>query len=119
MFDPSIFDNNLFPFLLLLIIAVIIFKILKAVIEWRRNEQQPVLTVQSEVASKRMKTSRAIHKPHHKVTADYYASFKIEENKTLEFLLTKKEFEQLNEGDVGKLTFQGTMFQRFEKLNGN
>ncbi len=112
MIDPSMFDSGIFPLLLLLIITVIVFKIIKSVLEWRHNNKQPILTVNAKVISKRTKSSRKTVKQHHDST-DYYGTFELENGEKIEFLLTRSEFELIAEEEVGKLTYQGTRFNHF------
>ncbi|RXI99480.1 DUF2500 domain-containing protein [Anaerobacillus alkaliphilus] len=118
MIDPSFFESSIFPILLLIVVAVIVFKIYKGVMDWRRNNKQPILTVNSKVISLRTKKTRSVHnlRDNNPVPTDYYATFVIDPSKNVEFQITGKEFNQLAEGDVGKLTFQGTRYHSFERL---
>jgi hypothetical protein len=119
MIDPFLFGSNIFPLLFLIVLGVILFKIFRGVAEWKHNNKQPILTVNSKVVSKRTKTSRHMHNHggHHHVTTDYYGTFEVESGDRLELLLTGKEFGQLAEGDVGKLTFQGTRYHDFQRIH--
>lgn len=119
MGDPF-FTSNIFPLLFMIIVGVILFKFFKGVAQWRHNNKQPILTVNSKVVSKRTKTSRQMHNfrdnQHHHAINDFYATFEVENGERLELLLTGKEYRELEEGDVGKLTFQGTRYHNFERM---
>ncbi|NMA03148.1 MAG: DUF2500 domain-containing protein, partial [Clostridiales bacterium] len=44
----------------------------------------------------------------------YYVTFQVESGDRMEFRVSGKEYGLLAEGDVGKLTFQGTRYHEFE-----
>ncbi len=54
---------------------------------------------------------------HHMSTSSttYYATFEVLSGDRLEFMIRDTEYGQLVEGDVGKLTFQGTRYLGFER----
>lgn len=66
----------------------------------------------------RTKKIRQYHnlKDNQPTPTDYFATFEISNSQPQEFQLTKKEFYQVSEGDIGKLTYQGTRFHSFEKV---
>ena len=43
----------------------------------------------------------------------YYATFEVESGDRIEFLINGWEYGQLAEGDMGKLSFQGTRYLGF------
>lgn len=46
----------------------------------------------------------------------YYVTFEVESGDRLEFNVTGLEYGQCSEGDEGKLTFQGSRYQGFERM---
>lgn len=119
--DPFMLGNNIILLIFLIVVGVIVFKISKGVLEWSHNNKQPILTVNSKLISKRTKTSSHRHNhgahQHRHVTTDYYVSFEVEGGAHLEFTVSKKEYGQLAEGDMGRLTFQGTRYHEFVRVN--
>lgn len=114
----SIF-NILFPIVFLTVFGIIIFTIIKGIKEWGSNNKQPVITVVAEIVAKRGHTSRSSHSHgngmHSSTSTSYYATFEVESGDRIEFHIGAKEFGMLAEGDIGKLTFQGTRYHGFER----
>lgn len=114
----SIF-NMLFPIVFLTIFGIIIFTIIKGIKEWGSNNKQPVITVVAEVVAKRGHTSRSSSGHgsgiHSSTSTSYYATFEVESGDRIEFHVKAKEFGMLAEGDIGKLTFQGSRYHGFER----
>jgi len=113
------FFNTIFPIMFLLVFGIIIFNILRGVKEWHNNNQQPVLDVPAKVVSKRNHISRSSsnHNGHHHghTRTTYYVTFEVESGDRMELHVPSKDFGLLAEGDIGKLTFQGTRFHKFER----
>ncbi|SDZ16758.1 Protein of unknown function [Evansella caseinilytica] len=122
MNDPfSTSFDSIFIVFFMLVAGVIIFQLVRGVGEWSSNNKQPVLTVNSKVAAKRTDVSRSAHATgtdhhrHHHTTTTYYVTFEVESGDRIEMKVSGKEYGQLAEGDTGKLTFQGTRYQGFER----
>lgn len=89
------------------------------------NRSQPVLTVEAKVVSKRADTThhthhhgtpgQADHHTSHSSSTNYYATFEVESGDRIEFGITGQESGMLVEGDIGRLTFQGTDYKGFER----
>ena len=85
--------------------------------EWNHNNHSPVLTVPAKVVAKRE------HRSHNAAAGDnivhtstsYYATFEVESGDRMELSLSGREYGLLAQGDVGKLTFQGSRYHRFER----
>ena len=45
----------------------------------------------------------------------YFATFEVESGDRMELKVSDKEYGMLAEGDIGKLTFQGTRYKSFER----
>ena len=111
--------NILFPIVFLTIFGIIIFTIIKGIKEWGSNNKQAVITVVAEVVAKRGHTSRSSSGHgsgvHSSTSTSYYATFEVESGDRIEFHVKAKEFGMLAEGDIGKLTFQGSRYHGFER----
>ena len=106
----------------ILVFGIIIFTLLKGVAQWNRNNQSPVLTVAANVVAKRIAVSRHHHAHsdniamnHDSSSTSYFATFEVESGDRIELRVPDKEYGMLVEGDVGKLTFQGTRYKGFER----
>jgi hypothetical protein len=111
---------------------MIIFRIVKGGIEWNNNNNSPVLTVGASVVAKRMAVSSHNHVSHHNeihhgyaapthhtsTSTTYFATFEVESGDRMELKVSDKEYGMLVEGDMGKLTFQGTRYKGFERSSG-
>ena len=118
-FDMFSLFEFIFPIMFLLIFGIIIFTIIKGIGEWSSNNKEPVLTVVAEIVAKRGHTSGGGHSHnnvHSSASTSYYATFEVESGDRMEFHIPAKEFGMLAEGDIGKLTFQGTRYHGFERI---
>ena len=107
------------------VLLVIIFVIFKGVKQWNYNNRQPVLSVFAKVVTKRVDVSHSMHHNandaggmHHHSDTTYFATFEVESGDRMEFALNGREYGLLAEGDMGKLTFQGTRYLGFERKPG-
>lgn len=114
------FFELIFPIFFIVIFGVFIFTAVKGIGQWHSNNQQPVLTVAAKLVSKRSNVSRHNHNNndhvHSTTSTTYYATFEVESGDRMEFHISGKEYGMLVEGDIGKLTFQGTRYQNFERI---
>lgn len=111
---------GLFVFLFfILVFAIIIFNITRGIKEWSNNNKQPVLSVAAKIVAKRNYTSRHVSNHnghhHHHTSTSYYVTFEVESGDRMELRVSGKEYGMLAEGDIGKLTFQGTRYRNFER----
>ena len=114
---------SIFPifFIIVFIIVVggIIFTIVKGVSQWSYNNRQPVLTVQARVTGKRSNTTHHDQMMNdnmmHSSSTTYYATFEVESGDRMELTVPAREYGLLAEEDTGRLTFQGTRYQGFER----
>jgi len=110
------FMDAIFPLFFIFIFGMIIFTIIRGIKEWNSNNKQPVLTVAAKVVTKRTNTSRHHHENHSSTSTSYYVTFEVESGDRMEFHISGKEYGMLAEGDIGKLTFQGTRYHGFERV---
>ena len=114
--------DRLFPVLFFLVFGIVLAMFLvmavRGIGQWRRNNASPVLTVEAAVVAKRE------HVTHHRHNNDqmmdssstsYHVTFEVESGDRMEFSVPGGEYGLLAEGDRGRLTFQGTRYQGFER----
>ena len=103
------------------VFGMIIVQAMQGIGQWRRNNASPILTVDAKVSSKRTDVSyhhhhdAAINHVHHTSHTTYYATFEVPSGDRMEFVVSGPEYGILSEQDVGKLTFQGTRYLKFER----
>jgi hypothetical protein len=94
---------------------------IKGIAQWNRNNHSPVLTVTARVIAKRANVSHHTHHNannvgmHHSTSTSYYVTFEFESGDRLELHVPHSEFGYLIEGDMGRLTFQGTRYKGFQR----
>lgn len=110
----------LFPVFFIIVMGVFIGVIIKGIGKWSSNNKQPVLTVAAKLVSKRTNFSRHNHNSNNHMSSStsttYYVTFEVESGDRMEFRITGREYGMLAEGDLGKLTFQGTRYHNFERI---
>jgi hypothetical protein len=85
--------------------------------------------VGATVVAKRAAVSNHHHhhnNPHHhghtmshtSSSTTYFATFEVESGDRMELKVPDNEYGMLVEGDIGKLTFQGTRYKGFERNRG-
>ena len=83
---------------------------------WNQNNHSPRLTVPAKVVAKRTEVSH-----HHTdntmmhTFTTYYVTFQVESGDRMEFTVSGSDYGMLVEGDIGKLSFQGTRYLGFER----
>ena len=108
-----------FTIIFIVVIGGFIIVAVKGLGQWNKNNQSPVLTVEAVIAAKRTNVS------HHHTNDDmamsttdttYYVTFEVQSGSRMEFHVSGREYGLLREGDRGRLTFQGTRYQGFERM---
>jgi len=87
--------------------------------QWTYNNL-PILTVDAKVVSKRIKTFQDTQGfgemiPSYNYATFYYVTFELEDGSKLEFSITSVEYENMMEGDFGRLSYQESKYLTFEK----
>ena len=59
------------------------------------------------------------HGFHSTTSTSYYVTFEVESGDRIEFAVRGQDYGMLVEGDMGRLSFQGTRFLGFERDIGN
>lgn len=105
------------PLIFIIIIAAMLFTIIKNVSEWLSNNKKPVETEKAKMITKRENVRRAAGRRRGLAGSQtaYFATFELENGERKEFKLKGKEYAMLAEGDTGHLTFQGTRYHSFER----
>lgn len=103
-----------------LVIVIFIVTASRGVAQWSRNNHSPVLTVEARVVAKRTSVSHNHHHhddsmDHMNTSTSYYVTFEFESGDRLELHVPGSEYGYLVEGDIGRLTFQGTRYKGFER----
>ena len=124
---PSGFDAmfNLIPVIVtigfLFVFGMIIANMVTGAKQWKRNNESPTLTVNAKIVAKRMNVDSHLHhnstnSSHHTSSSStYYVTFEVESGDRMEFHIQPREYGLLVENDTGRLTFQGTRYQGFDR----
>lgn len=123
-----IFTNLMFAIVPIMFITIFIFFIIsfvRSIKTWNKNNNSPRLTVPAVVVSKRTAVSHhrhanggdttGAHGFHTTSSSSYFVTFQFESEDRLELGVSGAEYGMLVEGDIGKLTFQGTRYISFER----
>ncbi|MDO7904865.1 DUF2500 domain-containing protein [Paenibacillus sp. JX-17] len=115
MFD---FMGTVLPVVFVVIIGIALMSAGKGLLQWGRNQQQPVLTVHSIVTGRRIELKHSSTDEQSQTRTRYYVTFQVESGDRLEFDVNGSQYGQYAEGDNGRLTFQGTQFIGFDRDRG-
>ncbi len=102
----------------LVVFSFIIISFLRGIMEWSNNNNSPVVTVNARIITKRMSVGRSHHSighVHHHSYTKYFVAFEVEGGSRVEFLVPDNVYGLSVEGDAGRLTYQGTRFNSFER----
>ena len=110
------------PLIFIIVIVMFIVAAVKGIGQWSKNNNSPRLTVPATVVAKRGDISRHVHGAgdgahHHHTSTTYYVTFQVESGDRMEFHVSGSEYGMLVEGDTGNLSFQGTRYLGFERVN--
>jgi hypothetical protein len=108
----------IFPIMFIVVAGFIVVTIIKGISQWNDNNHAPRLTVEAKVVAKRTNITHfndgtdttMVH-----TNTTYYVTFEVESGDRMEMNVRGSEYGMLAEGDVGKLTFQGTRYLNFER----
>ncbi|MDF3001054.1 MAG: Conserved domain protein histidine-rich [Bacillota bacterium] len=104
-----------------IVIGIIILAAVRGAKEWKSNNESPVLTVEAVMVTKRADVHHFHNNGgtdnigHTSTSTTYYATFQVPSGDRMELRVDSREYGMLVEGDAGKLTFQGTRYQGFER----
>jgi hypothetical protein len=129
MFDPFSGAGVMFAIVpiivgigFVVVFGLILYRVVLSARQYKRNNDSPVLTVDAKVTGKRMDVNDYRHASMSNNTMDvgysqtyYYVTFEVESGDRMEFHVVNEEYGMLAEGDLGKLTFQGTRYMGFQR----
>lgn len=101
----------------ILVFGIIIITVIKSVTVWNKNNNSPIIAADAKAVTKRS----AVNSHHHRnntmmhSTTSYFITFEFESGDRLELGVSSTDYGMIAEGDVGKLTFQGTRFHCFDR----
>lgn len=122
-YGPPAGFTVIFALVALAIVGTIAYVIIRGARQYARNEASPRLSVAARVVAKRVEVSgtsghhdhsTGMHTGGHTST-DYYVTFEVESGDRMELRVSGGEYGMLVEGDTGRLAFQGTRYQGFER----
>ena len=115
----------LFPILFLVVLGMILCAIIGNISTWNKNNHSPRLTVPATVVAKRTDVSHSsganagdgsgAHGYDTSTFTSYYVTFQVESGDRMELTVSGSDYGMLVEGDIGKLSFQGTRYLGFER----
>ncbi|CUH93908.1 DUF2500 domain-containing protein [Herbinix luporum] len=122
-----VFFFRIFPYMFslgfILVFGIIFVTIIRGIGQWNKNNHSPILTVEAKVVTKRMAVSDHIHhygeggmQQHYTSSSTYYVTFQVESGDRMEFVVPSREYGMLVEGDMGRLTFQGSRYKSFQRI---
>ncbi len=121
---PDIFEI-MFMLVFVFVIGVFVVNIVRGIRQWNKNNNSPRLTVDASVVAKRINVTHHNHgnagdaSGMHGYTTtsstSYYVTFQVESGDRMEFHVDGSEYGMLVEGDLGKLSFQGSRYLKFER----
>lgn len=110
------------PFIISIMFAFFILIFIKGIWQWNKNNNSPVLTVDAKIVTKRIEISHSGFNSNDNninntsTSTYYYITFQVDSGDRIEFHVESSEYGILVEGDIGKLTFQGTRYKKFERI---
>ena len=107
-----------------LLIGMFILTVIRGISQWNKNNHSPRLTVEATVVAKREDVTHHQHNTgnhtmHLSTSTWYYVTFQVESGDRMELGVGGYEYGMLVEGDLGRLTFQGTRYISFERSSRN
>lgn len=127
MFYGSGYDSfdAVFALAFLLAASVIVVVIIKNVSEWQKNNNSPRLAVEAVVVDRKKEVQHkqhanagdatGAHGYHMTTSVTYFVTFQVESGDQMKFTVNGNEYETLQEGMHGKLSFQGSRYIGFER----
>ena len=112
----------MFSLVFVFIIGVFVFVAVKGISQWNKNNNSPRLTVPATVVTKRTNVSHshhnhgAGHMGHTSSSTSYYVTFQVASGDRMELHVNGYEYGMLVEGDYCNLSFQGTRYLGFERI---
>ncbi len=111
------FFNVALTIIVLLAFSIAVVVLARRFQRWRKKNQAPRLTMNAKVVAKRISMSYDQKRDplDNKPVTTFTLAFQVADIGRKEFDVTDQEFDRLDEGTTGKLTFKGTRYIRFER----
>lgn len=93
--------------------ALFFYIIAKNIGQYVENEKSPVLTVPATIVDMRRTNHHHHHQHGHHHTHSYHATFELEDDIRMELRILRQDYQNLQIGDRGMLTYQGTRYKGF------
>lgn len=116
----------MFTLVFVVCIGIFLVIVVKGISTWNANNNSPRLTVVAEVVSKRIDVTHhrhanagdvtGAHGYHTTSSTCYYVTFQVDSGDRMELSVSDSEYGMLVDGDMGKLSFQGTRYLSFERI---
>lgn len=101
----------------LFVIGMFLFIIVRGLKTWFSNNQAEVITTVCRIVDKRTKVWGGTGDT--RTNTSYFITFEFEDGSRKEFRVRSKQFGLLVAGDMGDLTYQGSRFISFNRMNEN
>lgn len=96
-------------------LVLFIYIIAKNIGQFIENENSQVLTVAATIVDKRRRTHHHHSNGHHHHSHSYHITFETQDGEMIELRVKRYEYNELEVGDRGMLTHQGTRYKGFER----
>lgn len=117
----------IFTLVFLLVSGTFVYVIISGLVRFFKNQASPQLVVLARVAAKRTETRSSpghtyhhgtnhYHHSHSHTFTRYFITFELEDNKRIELQVTGRDYGLIAKEDKGRLTYQGTRFQGFDRI---
>lgn len=112
--------EGMFTLVFVLVIGLFIYAVVQAIARKQKNDASPRLTVLARVVSRRQEVTHHARNMndgvyHTSSTTRYFVTFQVESGDRMELIVDGPDYGMLVEGDIGKLSFQGTRYLGFER----
>ncbi|MEY9977008.1 DUF2500 domain-containing protein [Lysinibacillus sp. RC79] len=112
-FDEFSYAPSFISIIFFIVFGIMAFTIIRGILQWSKNNNEPVLTVPAKVVTKRSNTRGG--SGNSSAHTSYYVTFEVQSGDRLELKMNGHDYGQLADGDFGLLTFQGTRYHAFER----
>ncbi len=99
----------------LIVFGVIIYRTINFAIQKTKDKENIGAKVINKRENIRRRSTNSRSSMHTSIT--YYATFELEDNRRVEYTIPSNKIGLIVEGDTGTLTYQGTLFVGFTRVN--
>jgi len=95
--------------------VLLIYFIGKNLAQWFQNENSPIVMKHARIVAMRRRTHHHNHNGHTHLSHTYHITFELETGERMELRVKRAQYNELEEGVSGILTWQGTRYLGFEE----